>query len=697
METELKQFIEQTRFCQASMLQLAEMLPGDDSALDELIAETVQAIDQKAFVLLVLAALSRERRVDARHLVRGAMLLPYYIWLGTIALRMHGDVPGYLLAAITQTHLKRECEAAALLLTVVWCEEQQEGKLPEWLIPTARKLARHENLPSEAQALLVALAVRTKNDGLLAVTKLWNSGITPDKWQPVEDAAAKFAETYFRTIRKSILDLAIDKPSNVLADGTTMRRSVARIGRNEPCPCGSGKKYKHCCHEKDQGRLQRSSDVAGMTREELQAQPETGLTKARMDRMDTFMMAKLDPLKIPEELLDWYLMRLCAFNLFDCVAAAFEKLGYSDERVAMWKNAVFLATRAGHKDSIRRLVKLHPDPEKLKEEIYSGAALLLAEDDPAELVKLLEECSLEALTKGTTEELQGFAYALMFSKFRALGILVGRGTVPILPQKNAGAVFTRILETRDLLNLSPEDPFGDIMDERFAAEEDDHGKESAELRKAQQNLNTKAQEVKQLKDSLAQLQREIARREEKRKIPTEPARTTAPTATDDQVLKEMRQKVEAFKSALKERHHERNQLRRELQKAHTDLETLRQNAAPAAPEETDAQNREEDLLLPQDAPAVHPVRLIEFPKGFQQTLEGFPRNVARATLIMAGRLAAGEPAAYVGALRLKATPDVMRQRIGSDFRLMFRLWPDRVQVIDLVNRKDLERRIKALG
>jgi hypothetical protein len=25
-------------------------------------------------------------------------------------------------------------------------------------------------------------------------------------------------------------------------------------GRNEPCPCGSGKKYKHCCALK-QGRL----------------------------------------------------------------------------------------------------------------------------------------------------------------------------------------------------------------------------------------------------------------------------------------------------------------------------------------------------------------------------------------------------------------------------------------------------------
>ncbi|MDR0629885.1 MAG: YchJ family protein [Treponema sp.] len=27
----------------------------------------------------------------------------------------------------------------------------------------------------------------------------------------------------------------------------TVIRSAPKVGRNEPCPCGSGKKYKHCC------------------------------------------------------------------------------------------------------------------------------------------------------------------------------------------------------------------------------------------------------------------------------------------------------------------------------------------------------------------------------------------------------------------------------------------------------------------
>jgi len=27
----------------------------------------------------------------------------------------------------------------------------------------------------------------------------------------------------------------------------TIRRQKAKVGRNDPCPCGSGKKYKKCC------------------------------------------------------------------------------------------------------------------------------------------------------------------------------------------------------------------------------------------------------------------------------------------------------------------------------------------------------------------------------------------------------------------------------------------------------------------
>jgi uncharacterized protein YecA (UPF0149 family) len=36
--------------------------------------------------------------------------------------------------------------------------------------------------------------------------------------------------------------------------GKPGRPGSKKIGRNDPCPCGSGKKYKHCCLNKDRGK-----------------------------------------------------------------------------------------------------------------------------------------------------------------------------------------------------------------------------------------------------------------------------------------------------------------------------------------------------------------------------------------------------------------------------------------------------------
>jgi uncharacterized protein len=45
---------------------------------------------------------------------------------------------------------------------------------------------------------------------------------------------------YFRTGRKS-------KKAVSSSDDETYRRFAPKPGRNEPCPCASGRKYKHCC------------------------------------------------------------------------------------------------------------------------------------------------------------------------------------------------------------------------------------------------------------------------------------------------------------------------------------------------------------------------------------------------------------------------------------------------------------------
>ena len=35
--------------------------------------------------------------------------------------------------------------------------------------------------------------------------------------------------------------------TSIPSQSSSYRRTLPKVGRNEPCPCGSGKKFKHCC------------------------------------------------------------------------------------------------------------------------------------------------------------------------------------------------------------------------------------------------------------------------------------------------------------------------------------------------------------------------------------------------------------------------------------------------------------------
>jgi tetratricopeptide (TPR) repeat protein len=53
---------------------------------------------------------------------------------------------------------------------------------------------------------------------------------------------------------------------------------MPKIGRNDPCPCGTGKKYKHCCRDKDEAAertaLAAARAAAAADYQERQAQLE---------------------------------------------------------------------------------------------------------------------------------------------------------------------------------------------------------------------------------------------------------------------------------------------------------------------------------------------------------------------------------------------------------------------------------------
>jgi SEC-C motif len=63
--------------------------------------------------------------------------------------------------------------------------------------------------------------------------------------------------------------------------------SIARPGRNEPCHCGSGRKYKHCCLEKDNAEASAARKVAAEAVEQssdVSETPEAATAKAARSR-----------------------------------------------------------------------------------------------------------------------------------------------------------------------------------------------------------------------------------------------------------------------------------------------------------------------------------------------------------------------------------------------------------------------------
>jgi preprotein translocase subunit SecA len=74
--------------------------------------------------------------------------------------------------------------------------------------------------------------------------------------EPVDEIEQRHRQVLAQELRPEMADLqasheqqeqAANTPVGQPAKPTTVRRSQPKVGRNDPCPCGSGKKYKRCC------------------------------------------------------------------------------------------------------------------------------------------------------------------------------------------------------------------------------------------------------------------------------------------------------------------------------------------------------------------------------------------------------------------------------------------------------------------
>lgn len=695
METELKNLIAESLWERDALTAIGDRLPPDDSRLTELLEETIEKSDTRTFIFLLMAALGKERVISASMLARSAHLVPSFPLLGTVLFHLHKgeDLPEVLIEA-SRLPMIQENRALCLLWAVKTCVDERDGVIPPELLVEARLQARSENLRDETIALLNMVGTLTQDKGLRAI--LYNNKPVPaEKKEAIEQASLKLLDAYMVAWKLPVL-FAIPEKLQQWGPGSNVRRAVPKTGRNDPCHCNSGKKYKRCCEANDKQRLRLSSHVPGKTMAEVNEAPEPHVTLASLQNTHACELVRYDVEKLDPEVLPNYIVCLGAFRMVEKIVSTFETLGCPEELHRSWRHAQLFLVNSWRADLAHRLLAVRRDDPDLDTELEPDFRLLLASTDPAGFLALLQQEIVSQLQDDTPGD--GFfmvANALLHSPHSALGILVARSIIPFLSKSSASGLHKQLLMARDRLQLSPYDPISDVLYRRYSDEVQDHGEDAAALREARKRLDAKTSESRKLQAQIDHLRHELQHQEQKAKAQRENPSPTQPPA-DPQIVKDLRTKVTALKGLLDEQHHQRAALSEDLQKAYAELKASRSKQPEPAPVSADDAN-EDALTLPSDfGDQDQPIRLVAYPQRFRETLHAFPSPLARSVMALLGRLAAGESSAFRNVRRLTEIPEYYRARIGRDHRILFRLEHDAIKVTDLINRRDLEKSIKSI-
>jgi len=173
-----------------------------------------------------------------------------------------GELPDYddLVAKITEeakevisrkeneisTEVFRDAERAILLRTVdlKWMDHIDAMDQLSNAI-RMRSVGQHDPVVEykrEGSEMFEEMNEAIQND---AVQMLMKANFTPEK-RIVNKAAAEVKEAR-KADAAPMKAEQVEGAANNSAPSQPIRRAAGNVGRNDPCPCGSGKKYKNCC------------------------------------------------------------------------------------------------------------------------------------------------------------------------------------------------------------------------------------------------------------------------------------------------------------------------------------------------------------------------------------------------------------------------------------------------------------------
>jgi len=563
------------------------------------------------------------------------------------------------------------------------------------LAPRLRSMVRTRWLSPRAAGVALWLG-RQINDPHVQTIFVERHGEIGDE---LVEIVSKFMLELWSMSIEEVVALLPERAFDAMLSGVPVR-AAPRVGRNEPCPCGSRKKFKRCCADKPEA----AAASAGPSRvERLRAvEPRLGreqilqLSRADLAQLDLTRLREgtvIDVMRQQAELRDWSRAALSVDEL-----TRRRDVEFADGHL---EDVIYEAIMARQYDAAEALLGRLRDRDTAAR---PRLEIALATRGPDVLAKL-EAAALASLTEESTIP----AIELAFTTLRAtpaLGILIARGAFQDRGALDSETLLDAIEEARDKLLLPPGDPAQDQFDALGGLREDAPNAADAEAERAQ--LTHTAAELRASLDDaserLAALQRQVADRERDlaraERAAAESSQRSTQTTSGERDRRAERDKIDELQALIREGNSERADLRRQLAGA-TGGRADAPTSAPAAARrhaklgpEDDADDDVEALPI---ATAGRALLFPQFAAGAKAALESVPRNVAAIAMRTLAALAAGDAAAW-GAI--KQAKDMRRQvlmaRIGIHHRLLFRTDDGALEVLDVVTRESLRTTLKRL-
>lgn len=493
------------------------------------------------------------------------------------------------------------------------------------------------------------------------------------------------------------------KPLVVIGGSYSVRRPVPKLGRNEPCHCGSGKKYKKCCLEKDQKLIRDASPYEGLTMTEFKSRPGIVDDPMVIEQMRAYDLKKLDASNLGSSQLFAAYRRCDTYGLYDlALTMLLELQGRSDfdfdpgHFQDLMENALF----SKDLESAKKIRAFIPDDQLYDPEETEFRFTLLENSSWFKTLESLCRKSLAGKVKGLNDTLSAITYSFE-NVCPALSIIFSRAaildaSVNVFDQEN---LLDLIHSARIELDIDPwGDPAEEYLDWLLEKKEDNvendlHRREIDDLKvkvsQAKQLAARRMNEFRNKERELADLKTRLRDNEKITATALQQKNDTPTTSQHDRnMISNLRHRIEDLKLDIARGQQERRALRQQIKQA---LE--QDNDHSKKPEERDDADYNEQSIVFEDVPKK--ILFPEFSSDYQNSCKTVAGSIVVKSLKAATGFAVHDRLVWRQTKALSALPSIYSIRVGIHHRLLVRWEKDiRLEVLDLIPREQLDIWIK---